>query len=262
MDNVPGHDAPSNRQPMISDPWFYLAAIPAVLLMGLSKSGFAAGFGALATPLMALAIPVPQAAAIMLPLLAVMDAMGLAAFIRDVDRPLIRLLLPAGLLGTVVGTLLFGVLPAKVVAGVVGAITLAFLAIRWLFPPKINAPPPPRWLGFALGVVSGFTSFVAHAGSPPIGFYVLPLRLPPVTFAATMAVFFAAVNASKWIPYAWLGLIDLRNMSTSLVLAPVAPIGVWLGVRVVRRIPQKLFYKLFSLGMLLTGLKLLWDGLR
>lgn len=246
---------------LITDPWFYAVAVPAVLMMGLSKTGFGAGFGALAVPLMSLAVPVPQAAAIMLPLLAIMDGLGLAAFMKVFDRALIRLLLPAGLLGTVIGTLLFGVLSAKTVAGVVGGITLAFLAIRTLFPPRADAPPPPRWLGFVLGTLSGFTSFVAHAGGPPVSFYVLPLKLEPVRFTATMAVFFAAVNAAKWIPYAWLGLIDGRNLVTSAVLAPLAPVGVWLGVRMVRRMSPKVFYRLFSLGMLLTGSKLLWDGL-
>jgi uncharacterized protein len=247
---------------LIDDPWFYAVAVPAVLLMGMSKSGFGAGFGALAVPLMALAVPVPQAAAIMLPLLAVMDAFGLAALWRERDRALIRLLLPAGLLGIVLGTLLFGWLSAPVVAGLVGALTLVFLAIRRVFPARADAPRPPRWVGWVAGATSGFTSFVAHAGGPPVGFYVLPLKLPPVVFTATMAVFFAAINASKWPPYAWLGLIDLRNMATALVLMPLAPLGVWLGVRLVRRIPPRLFYGLFELGMLLTGLKLVWDGLR
>lgn len=246
---------------MITDPAFFAVAIPAVLLMGLSKSGFGAGFGALAVPLMALAVPVPQAAAIMLPLLAVMDAFGLAALWRERDRALIRLLLPAGLMGTVLGTLLFGWLSGPVVAGIVGALTLGFLAVRRFFPPRADAPPPSRAWGWLLGMTSGFTSFVAHAGGPPVGFYVLPLKLRPVVFTATMSVFFAAINASKWVPYAWLGLIDLRNMATALVLMPLAPLGVWMGVRLVRRIPPRLFYGLFELGMLLTGLKLLWDGL-
>lgn len=148
------------------------------------------------------------------------------------------------------------------VAGVVGALTLLFLAQRLFFPAHADAPPPPRWLGFALGTASGFTSFVAHAGGPPVSVYMLPLRLSPVVFTATMAAFFAAVNASKWVPYAWLGLIDLTNMATSVVLMPLAPLGVWVGVRVVRRVDPKLFYRLIYLGMFLTGTKLLWDGLR
>ena len=247
---------------MISDSSFYAAAVPAVLLMGLSKSGFGVGFGALAVPLMALAVPVPQAAAILLPLLLVMDMLGLAALARQADRALLRLLLPAGLLGAVIGAVLFGLLSARAVAGMVGVLTLMFLAVRVAFPPRADALPPPRWLGAVLATVSGFTSFVAHAGGPPIGFYVLPLKLAPVVFTATMAVFFAAVNLAKWLPYAWLGLIDVTNMSTSLVLLPLAPLGVWLGVRFVRRVSPRLFYRLFHLGMLLTGLKLSWDGFR
>jgi uncharacterized membrane protein YfcA len=245
---------------MITDLGFYAVAVPAVLMMGLAKSGFGAGFGALATPLMALAIPVPQAAAIMLPLLLVMDATGVKALWYQRDRALLRLLLPAGLLGTVIGFLMFGVLPTHTVSGIVGALTLLFLAQRLLFPPRVDAPPPPRWLGVLLGSASGFTSFVAHAGSPPVSAYVLPLRLPPMVFTATMAIFFATLNLSKVVPYAWLGLIDLRNMSTALVLMPLAPVGVWVGVRLVPHIPPALFYKLVYVGMLLTGLKLLWDG--
>jgi len=239
---------------------FYLIAIPAVVLMGLSKSGFGAGFGALAVPLLSLAVPVPQAAAIMLPLLAIMDALGLAALVRERDRGLVKLLLPAGLIGTVVGTVLFRQLSPGTVAGIVGLVTLVFLFIRVVSPPRADAPPPPRWAGFLLGITSGFTSFVAHAGGPPVGFYLLPQRLSPLRFTATMAVLFAAINLSKWIPYAWLGLIDTANLLTSLTLAPFAPVGVWIGVWAVRRIRPDWFYRLFNLGMLLTGCKLVWDA--
>ena len=247
---------------MIADPWFYAVAVPAVLLMGLSKSGFGTGFGALAVPLMALAVPVPQAAAIFLPLLLAMDALGLAALVREARWPILRLLLPAGLLGTVVGTLLFRALPAGAVAAIVGALALGFAALRLARPPRPDAPPPPRWAGFVLATASGFTSFVAHAGGPPIAFYVLPLRLPPLAFTGTMAVFFAALNLSKVLPYAWLGLVDLRNLATSLALMPIVPVGVWLGVRLARRMSRERFELIFLAGMLATGAKLLWDGLR
>ncbi len=248
--------------PVIHDPWFYAVAVPAVFITGLSKSGFASGFGSLATPMMALTLPVPQAAAIMLPLLLAMDATGLQQMWSERNRALVRRLVPWALLGTVVGTLLFGVLSAKAVAGLVGALTLAFLAQRLLFPPREGGPPAPHWVGSGCAVVSGFTSFVAHAGGPPISAYTLPLKLPPRELAATMAVFFGAVNLSKIAPYAWLGLIDLRNMATALVLLPLAPLGVWVGVWLTRRVSAELFYRLAYAGMFLTGVKLLWDGLR
>lgn len=246
----------------ITDPWFYAVAVPAVLLMGLAKSGFLMGFGSLATPLLALTMPVPQAAALMLPLLLVMDVTGVRALWRERDRELLRLLIPAGLLGTVIGTLLFGLLSAKTVAAVVGGLTLLFLAQRLLFPPHRDAPPPSRRAGFLLTVAAGFTSFVAHAGSPPISAYVLPLKLDPVKLTATMAVLFGIINLSKWIPYAGLGLFDTRILVTALVLMPLAPVGVWLGVWATRRIASDWFYRIAYTGMFLTGAKLLWDGLR
>ncbi|MBC7434732.1 MAG: sulfite exporter TauE/SafE family protein [Bdellovibrionales bacterium] len=247
--------------PLVTDPFFYAVAIPAVLMLGVSKSGFGAGFGSLAVPMLALAVTVPQAAAILMPVLLLMDLLGMAAFRNDFDMRLVKFLVPFGLVGTLVGMLLFKLLSPHVVSAVVGGFTLVFLAQRLLFPPKPDTAPPPRWVGAVLTVTSGFTSFIAHAGGPPISAYVIPLRLPPVTFAATLAFFFFVINLSKWIPYAWLGLLDMRNLATSIVLLPLAPVGVWIGVRVARRIDPKWFYRILYFGMFLTGTKLLYDGL-
>ncbi len=246
---------------VISEPFFYMVSVPAVLLLGVSKSGFGAGFGSLAVPMMALAVPVPQAAAILMPVLLLMDLLGMAAFRKDFDRDLLKFLLPFGVLGIVIGALLFRSIQPHALAGIVGAFTLAFLAQRLVFPPRPDSAPPPRWLGALLTTTSGFTSFIAHAGGPPITAYVIPLRLSPVRFTATMAFFFFVVNLAKWIPYGFLGLLDWRNMATSLMLLPLAPIGVWTGVRMARRISPVLFYRFLYLGMFLTGVKLLWDGI-
>lgn len=248
--------------PIITDPYFYAVTIPAVLLLGVSKSGFGAGFGSLAVPMMALAVTVPQAAAILMPVLLLMDILGMAAFRKDFDLRFLKFLIPCGLVGIVIGALLFKALSAHTVAGIVGVFTLLFLAQRLIFPPKPDSPPPPKWLGAILTATSGFTSFIAHAGGPPINAYVIPLRLSPVKFTATMAFFFFVINLSKWIPYAWLGLLDMRNMATSLVLLPIAPIGVLVGVRMARKINPVLFYRLVYLGMFLTGVKLVWDAVR
>ena len=246
--------------PLITDPFFYAVAIPAVLMLGISKSGFGAGFGSLAVPVMALAVTVPQAAAILMPLLLLMDLLGLAAFRKHFDMKFLKFLVPCGLVGTLVGALLFKLLDARMVAGIVGLFTLVFLAQRLLFPPRPDSPPPPKWLGAILTATSGFTSFVAHAGGPPLSAYVIPLRLSPLKFTATMACFFFVINLSKWLPYAWLGLLDLRNMATSLVLLPLAPVGVWMGVRLAKSISPLWFYRFLYLGMFLTGIKLLWDS--
>jgi uncharacterized membrane protein YfcA len=246
--------------PVVTDWHFYAVAIPAVLLLGVSKSGFGAGFGSLAVPMMALTVTVPQAAAMLMPALLLMDLLGIAAFRRDFDARLLKFLIPCSLVGTVVGALLFRALDPATVAGLVGGFTLLFLAQRLLFPPRPDATPPSSALGGVLAAVGGFTSFVAHAGGPPVSAYMIPLKLRPVVFTATMAYLFFVINLSKWIPYAWLGLLDLRNMATSLVLLPFAPIGVWVGIRIARRIDPVWFYRFVYTGMALTGIKLVNDA--
>lgn len=248
--------------PVIHDPVFYAVAVPAVLLIGLSKSGFAAGFGSLATPVLALTVPAPQAAAIVLPLLMVMDLTGLQQMWRDRDAALLRRLLPWGALGVIAGFALFGVLSAAVVAGLLGALTLGFLAQRLFFVPRRDRPPAPHWVGQGCAAAAGSTSFVAHAGGPPMVAYLLPLRMDPRVVSGTMAVFFGFINLLKVVPYAALGMLDLGNLLTSLVLMPLAPLGVWAGVWLVRRVATTWFYRLAYVGMFLTGTKLLWDALK
>ena len=128
---------------MIDDPVFYLAAVPAVLLYGIAKGGFAGGFGIVAVPLMALAVPVPQAAAIMLPILLVMDLAAVWAYRRSFDRGLIRLLLPASLVGMGIGTAAFRTLTPDAIRLALGVIAVAFVLYRWAVHVP-DAPPAPR----------------------------------------------------------------------------------------------------------------------
>ena len=257
--------APSDRPLVVShwiytDPLFYLVAIPAVLLIGISKSGFGSGFGGLAVPLMALIVTVPQAAAVLMPLLFVLDLLALRAYRHTYDKDLIRLLLPWSLVGVVIGFFLFKYLNTHWVEGIVGTFVMLFLAQRLLFPPSAERTILPRWVGVLLTTLSGFTSFVAHAGGPALNAYLLPMRLPPLVFASSMAVLFFWVNLAKWVPYAALDLFDLRGLLTALVLMPVTPVGVWLGVRAAKRMSPVLFYRFVHAGMFLTGCKLLFDG--
>jgi len=244
----------------MTDPWFYAVAMPAVFLTGLSKSGFATGIGALSVPLLALVIPVPQAAAVMMPLLLLADLIGLRVFRREFDKKLLRFIVPFGLVGILIGTLTFKLMSAPLVAGCVGVFTLLFLAQQLFFPPNSDSKPPPRWLGAILVTLSGFTSFIAHAGAPPMNAYALPLKLKPMVFAATLAYFYFFINLSKWIPYAYLGLLDLRNFWTALLLMPFAGFGVWAGRKMAQRMSPTMFYRLIYVGMFLSGSKLLWDA--
>ncbi len=248
---------------MITDPLFYLAAIPAVLIVGISKGGLGGGLGILAVPIMALVIHPLQAAAIMLPILCVMDLVGLWGFRGRYDRANLKIILPAAILGIIIGALSFRYLSEHHIKLLIGVIALTFTINYWYkkwrkTPAKVRSADPLH--GGFWGTLAGFTSFSVHAGGPPINIYLLPQKLDKTLFAGTTVIFFAVVNYFKLIPYAWLGLLQIDNLSTSLVLVALAPVGVYLGMYLHHRINEFWFYVVCYGLLFVTGVKLTYEG--
>ena len=249
---------------MITDPWFYAVAIPAVLLFGISKGGFGGGLGTAAVPLMALVVSPVQAAAILLPILCVMDLVALWKFRGKWIWPELRVLLPASLVGILVGTLLFGYMSTSAVKLIVGAVAIAFTLHFWVNKQRSTSTELryyPRSYGVFGGSVAGFTSFVAHSGGPPISMYLLRRPLNRTDFAATAIVFFAVVNYVKLVPYAWLGQLDADNLATSAALVILAPIGVLTGAWLHKRVSDRFFFAFVYVLLFAVGLKLVYDGI-
>ncbi len=247
---------------LITDPWFYAAAVPAVICVGLSKGGFGGTFAMLGVPIMSLVISPLQAAGIMLPILLVMDAVALMAYKGKADWRSLAILLPAAMVGIGIGWGTAAYVDDTFVTLMIGVISLAFVA-DYVFKRRKeavalghNIPKGSFW-----GAVAGFTSFISHTGGPPFQMYMLPLKLAPMLFAGTAVIFFASVNAVKVIPYFFLGQFDTTNLTTSAVLFPVALVATLAGVRLVRIIKAETFYAIIYIVMGLIGAKLTYDGL-
>ncbi|MCU0985948.1 MAG: sulfite exporter TauE/SafE family protein [Acetobacteraceae bacterium] len=250
----------------VGDPWFYAIAVPTLLITGISKGGFASGGGNLAVPAMALMIPPGQAAGIVLPILCLMDIVGVWAYRRDWDRRLMLILTPGALAGVALGAFAFGELSDRAVKTLIGAVAVLFTlhawAKAWLARGQAAEPPGEnRVTAFAASLASGFTSTLAHAGGPPLAMYLLPRRYARTLLNATTVMFFAGVNYVKLVPYACLGQLNMTNLATSALLLPTAPVGVFLGLWLSRRVTDALFYRIVFALLFLTGLKLLHDGL-
>ena len=249
---------------LITDPWFYAVAIPAFLLTGISKGGFASGAGNMTVPLLSLTIPAPQAAGIALPLLCAMDASGIRAWWgRWSARDLLDLL-PGAALGLALGALAFGAMSDRHIQALVGLVTLAFLArtaLRRFARGVAEAAPRSPVRAAIWSAMSGFTSTIAHAGGPPLAVYLYPRKLDRARLAATTAIFFAGLNYAKLVPYFFLGQLSATNLLTSLVLLPLAPIGVALGVWLQQRLSDRVFYAVIYALLFVTGVRLVWEGL-
>jgi uncharacterized membrane protein YfcA len=237
-----------------------LVAIPAVLITGISKSGFAGGVGIIAVPLLALQVDPLRAAAIMLPLLIFMDILSVKYWWGKQQRKILLLLLPAAVLGIAIGYLLYDYFNPQMIKSLLGAMSIIF-AIWGLLKGVETRFSSNVWVGRICGFIAGLSSFVAHAGGPPVSFYLLPLKLKKETFLATAVYFFAVVNSIKLVPYALLGQLSFDNLLMGLLLAPVAWLGVKLGLVIQGKIGNELFVKIIFVLLFIIGAKLLFDGL-
>ena len=245
---------------MITEPWFYVAAGVAVLIVGIAKGGLGGGIGVVAVPLMAMFVSPAQAAAIMLPVLMVMDALALRVYWRRWDWRNLRVLLPASLVGTGLGFLTFGYLSADGLRAMVGVVALLYSVHFFVRRAPAEGRSAHPVAGLLWGATAGFTSFSIHAGGPPLQAYLLPQRLHRTTFQATSVLFFFVVNWSKVIPYAWLGQLSGENLGVSLVLLPLAPLGIFLGRVLHTRVNDDVFFGVIHGSLLVIGVKLLYDA--
>ena len=246
---------------IITDPIFYLLALPAVVALGLSKGGFA-GVGQMATPLLALVMPPLEAAAILLPIMLAQDAAALWVYRKDWSPRVLAIVMPGALIGIGAAWLFAAHVSDAMVRVLIGVTTIGFVVWNWLKPAakprQSNRPAVPA--GVVSGAFSGFTSTLCQAGGPPFYLYVLSLKMSKMTFVGTTAFFFAAVNALKVVPYFALGQFSTTGLGTSVALLPFAMATNLLGFWAVRVTPQELFYKITVVLMVAISLELIRAG--
>ena len=243
---------------MLHDPWFWAAAIPAVILVGLSKGGLGP-LGGLAVPILSLVISPVTAAGLTLPIFVMSDIVAVISYRKSFEGSVLKMMLPAGLVGIGIGWATAAWISDDAVRLIVGAVSVLF-ALNYWFRGRLQGEPskPSTPKGLFWGTMSGFTSFVSHNGGAPFQMYVLPLGFRPMVYAGTSTIFFAVVNATKLVPYFFLGQFKSANLIGAAILAPVSVAFALIGVRIVKVIDQRLFYRLiyvlmFAIGLLLIG---------
>lgn len=240
---------------------FWSLALVAALFTGASKGGLPM-VAMLSVPAMSLVMPTLQAAALLLPVYLISDVYGLWLYRRSFSARNLAILIPAGLLGIVIGWMLADQADESAVRLAVGLVGLFFVLIRlqgrFGQPQAARSADVPR--GLLWGTVAGFTSFVAHAGGPPFQVYTLPQRLPKMTFAGTSTILFAIINLAKVPPYVSLGLMHWGDLTIAAWLVPVALFGAWAGYRLASIMPERLFFIIVEVALFVISLKLVWDS--
>lgn len=239
---------------------FWTAAVLASMLVGMAKGGLPV-VGMLGVPILSLVISPLLAVGLLLPVYIVSDMFGLYAYRKAFDRRLLAILIPASTIGIAMGWATASIVSERMVTLLVGLIGASFALNLLLRAPKTEGPRVPQVMpGLFWGSLSGFTSFVSHAGSPPYQVYVLPLGLEKTIFAGTTTILFTYVNAAKLLPYWALGQLSVESLKTAAILFVPASSAVFIGVWLVRILPQTLFFRLVTWALLAVSVKLLWDS--
>ena len=242
------------------DFYFYITAIPAVMLFGISKGGFAGPIAILAVPLMSMAISPVIAAGIMLPILIVMDITALYFYWNKWKLDIVKLIIPPSLIGILIGSITFSYISDDGVRIIIGSIALLFILFTVLQSGNLLIKPT-KIKGVFWSTVAGYTSFLIHAGGPPLNFYLLPQKMHKTIYVATFTLAFAIINAVKLIPYYFLGQLAPSYMTISLILLPLAPIGIIIGYYLHKKVSEKIFYNFIYFFLAIGGVKLIYDGI-
>ncbi|SMX31140.1 sulfite exporter TauE/SafE family protein [Actibacterium lipolyticum] len=246
------------------DLMFFALAIPAVIFAGISKAGFGSGASFAATPILALVLPPAAAIGLMLPLLMLVDLVTLGPYRGQWRWPIAKRMILGAVPGVALGALLYNLTNPDIFRFLIGAVALGFVAFQLsvrmrLF--RYRAEPFSPKAGVFAGTVAGFTSFVSHAGGPPVAVYLLAEGLGKTAFQATTVMVFWAINIMKFVPYAFLGIFTWETFVADLFLAPFALLGAWIGIKAHHMVPERVFFALTYIFLSITGAKLIWDAL-
>jgi len=233
--------------------------------MSLARGAFGGGLAILGAPVLALVVDPITATTMMAPLVSASDPFAVWAYPpRTWSWPDVLWLVPGMLVGLGIGALFFVSIDGRIVALAIALVTLWFTARFFMQArkaPEEGTPVSPV-KAVICGTISGFTTFIAHGGNPPIAFYLLPRGLPMTVFAGTMTAVFLVSNTVKLGLYVWLAASRPATLMTAVLLMPAIPLGVWAGKLLHDRLDQDQLYRWCYLLLGATGLKLLVDSLR
>ena len=241
------------------DPTFLAFASFGVFVFGISKGGVPGPIAMLAVPVMSFAMSPLQAAGILLPLLIIMDFSAIYLYWKKWLNNIVKIIIPASIIGILFGAFTFQYTNENQIRIVVGAISIIFVLVSFIQRNNLLLKPT-NIKGYFWSSIAGYTSFLIHAGNPPINFYMLPLKLDKVSFIGTMTLAFLVINVVKLIPYYYVGLLAPSNLIVSLMLLPLAFVSVLFGYFLQKKIPEKLFFNIVYILLFLSGCKLIFDG--
>ena len=242
--------------------FFFLCVVPAIILYGIAKSGLGGSMTLISIPLMTIVMPLGQALAVVLPILILSDMVAVYKFRKNFDLETLKLLVPGAAIGIFIGSITFMYFSESLLKFIIGLMGFLFAGHYFLFKAKNIIPLKKSFFkGGVCSIISGFTSFCVHAGGTPLSVYLLPLRMKKEVYVGTRIIFFTCVNLIKFPFYINLSIVTVESIKQSLLLFPLALLGIGIGYLILKVIEEALFYNIIYILILFSSAKLILDYL-
>ncbi len=241
---------------------FFFTVVPAIVLFGIAKSGLGGSIALISIPLMTIAMPLTNALGIILPILIFSDFIATYKYRKEYDLETLKLMVPFAVIGIFIGSLTFTFFSEELLKFIIGLMGFLFAGHYFFFKKNKEAKSDKNFLkGGVCSTMQGFTSFCVHAGGTPTSLYLLPLRMKKEIYVGTRIIFFACLNLFKLPLYINLSMTNFETFKQSLILFPVALLGILIGYKLLKIIEEKLFYNILYTLIFITSTKLLYDYL-
>jgi len=240
---------------------FFFTVVPAIVLFGVAKSGLGGSIALISIPLMTIVMPLTQALAIILPILIFSDFIAVYRFRKEFDLSTLKLLVPFAAIGIFIGSLTFSYFSEELLKFIVGFMGFVFAGHYFLFKKNKKTQSKKNFIkGAICSTIAGFTSFCVHAGGTPTSIYLLPLRMKKETYVGTRIIFFTFINLIKLPFYLKLSMVNLETFQKSIILFPLAVIGIYIGYIILKVIKENFFYNTLYFLIMLSSTKLIIDS--
>ncbi len=241
---------------------FFFTVVPAIILYGIAKSGLGGSMTLISVPLMTIVMPLNQALGIILPILIFSDFIAVYKYRKEFDLGTLKLMVPFAAIGIIIGSLTFSYFSEGLLKFIIGVMGFLFAGHYFFLKKDKEKKSEKNFLkGGICSVVAGFTSFCVHAGGTPVSLYLLPIRMKKEIYVGTRIFFFTFINLIKLPLYINLSMINFESFKHSVVLFPVALLGILIGYKLLKIIEEKLFYNFIYALIFVTSTKLLYDYL-
>ena len=241
---------------------FFLTVVPAIVLFGIAKSGLGGSIALISIPLMTIAMPLATALGIILPILIFSDFIATYKYRKEFDFDTLKLIIPFAAIGIFIGSLTFSYFSEELLKLIIALMGFLFAGHYFFLKKNKEEKSNKNFVkGGIFSTIAGFTSFCVHAGGTPTSIYLLPLRMKKEIYVGTRIIFFTFVNLIKLPLYINLSMTNLATFKQSLILFPVALIGILIGYKLLKIIEEKLFYNILYALIFVTSSKLIFDFL-